>query len=153
MGCMACIVSGSSFAVMSSTLFYSDETGCGSILVHGLHLALKLDSKKSHGHCNALANGIHLPAQLCEGLRKGFRTRPVKGNVSPQHICAKWPANSLGFIMNDRHMGNGNHNDAKCTNRIHEWINDFFIRHVSSRRRGSWLSPTSFVLLCYHINI
>lgn len=87
---MVCIISGHTFAVKWLTLLYSDELGCGTVLVHGLHQTLKHVSKKSHRHYDAYnpVSGFDLPAKLCGDCRKfsqsnrwegiPFRNRPVQ---------------------------------------------------------------------------
>lgn len=47
---------------------------------------------KYDGHTSV--NSIDLPTKLREGRRKGFATRPVKGNISHQPTSAKRPSAS-----------------------------------------------------------
>lgn len=80
---MGCINSGSIFAMKQSTIFYSGELECRTILGQRLHQTFIHGSKKLHGHCNGhtLINGINLPVKLCEGNQKGFLTHMLKGNT------------------------------------------------------------------------
>lgn len=72
-----------------STLHYSGELVCETILVHGLYPALSHGFKKSYEHYNdhILVDSIDQSVKLCEGKRKGF----TKRNACPQLTCAKQP--------------------------------------------------------------
>lgn len=83
------IISGITFAAKKLTLLYLGKLGGGTVLIHGLHPTL---TEKPHRLTPVI--GIDLPVKRFEGIRKGFPTRPVTRNVSPQTTRAKQPSAS-----------------------------------------------------------
>lgn len=83
----------SAFEAKRSIPVYSSKLGRGTVLVNGLYPNITYGYKKFREYCvgHTTVNGIDLPMKLCEGSRKVFLTRLMKGNAAPQPTCEKLP--------------------------------------------------------------